>query len=215
MCMTLDFSILFKEIGGIIGFIMVGVLGYLVPIISKRIKSIIQQRFFQMSLKNSIELKIKMAEVRAKFDADRIYLYQFHNGKIFVGDLNFHKYSVSAIFELVESGLSYEIKNHQNMPLDIFEDLLYFMFEKYKDAVIVSDIEGADLHFRNLRSLYDMSVQMRGRTMVALKVKNKIGAFVGLLVMWFPEEMTREQFINYCNKHTELTNLINEIHNKL
>lgn len=210
-----DLSSLWKEIGSLIGLVLTGLVGYLIPIISKRSKSYFQQKFFMNSLKNSVEIKVKLAECKAKFDATRIYLYQFHNGKVFVGNLNFHKYSASAIFEHVSPGYSQEVQNQQSLPLDTFAEVLIFMFERNKDAAIIGNHTGCDVQFMRNRDLENLRYTMNSTSCVAIKMTNKYGAFVGLLMLWFDEEISRPKFVSLCKENKELDSLCRYLKNMM
>src|SRR3989304_7752370 len=132
-------STLWKEVGNIISFVAVGAGGYLIPVVSRKVKTYLRQRFFSISLKRSMEIKLKLAEVKARLKAARIYLYQFHNGKVFLGDHSFHKYSISAIFEVVSQGLSREIQNMQSIPLSRYAELLNEIIDGKHEIVVVGD----------------------------------------------------------------------------
>src|SRR3972149_6359432 len=126
-------DMIWKESGSIIGLTLAGAIGYFVPKASSRIKTYIHQHWFKNSLKKSIELKIKLAELKTKIGAQRVYMLQFHNGKVFLGDNGFHKYSISAIFEIAEQGLSREIHNMQSIPMGNYAELLYYMQNEDQD----------------------------------------------------------------------------------
>jgi hypothetical protein len=202
-------------VGGVFGFLLVGFFGYIFPIVSKKIKGYFQQKFFLISLKKSMEIKIRMAELKAKFSAHRIYLYQFHNGKVFVGDLNFHKYSVSAIFEIVSPGFSVEINNQQSMPLHMFSEILFDMIDKRKDVLIIGEHAGCDLTFAKCHGLEGIRSTMHADTLITYKVRNKYGSFVGILALWFENEVTKEDFIKFSKENEDVENFLNDIKNKI
>ena len=204
-----------QGVGGIFGFLLVGFFGYIFPIISKRIKGYFQQKFFITSLKKSMEIKIRMAELKAKFDAHRIYLYQFHNGKVFVGDLNFHKYSISAIFEIVSPGFSIEINNQQSMPLNMFSEVLFDMLDKRKEVIVIGDHAGCDLTFKQCHGIESLRTTMHSNTLIAYKVRNRYGSFVGILGIWFENEITKEEFLQLTKENGDVESFLSDIKNKI
>lgn len=197
------------EIWKLVGFIIAGAIGYYVPKISKRIKNFIQQRYFSASLKKSVEIKIKLAEVKTELGAKRIYLFQFHNGTVYLGDHSFHKYSMSAIFEIVNQGLSRDIQNMQSIPLSKNAELISTMMDNDADYLIVGDHRGCDMTF-SAADMEDILYSMQPTTLAFVKVLNNRKQFIGLICAIFDEEINRTKFAE-MRQNTNLNSLLVEI----
>lgn len=204
----------FKELGSIIGFAGAGAVGYLAPLASKKIKTYLQQRWFNASLKRSMELKVKIAELKGKIGAQRIYLLQFHNGKVYLGDNQFHKYSVSALFEITSGGLSREMQNMQNVPLSSYAELIYRMQKENTDIVIVGDHRGCDMTFEDA-DLDEVKYSTNPSTILYVKIKNKNDVFVGLLALYFDKEITRTKLLDDLKHMDHLDSILVYIKNKI
>ena len=207
-------STLWKEVGNIISFVAVGAGGYLIPVVSRKVKTYLRQRFFSISLKRSMEIKLKLAEVKARLKAARIYLYQFHNGKVFLGDHSFHKYSVSAIFEVVSQGLSREIQNMQSIPLSRYAELLNEIIDGKHEIVVVGDHRGTDMSFEEV-DLEELKYTMAPTTIAFIKVTDKIGEFIGLIAIHFDHEVIKSKLISEIDESPDLNSLLVDIKRKL
>lgn len=203
-----------KEIGNILSFVAVGAIGYFIPRISNKIKGVMKQKFFSISLKRSIEIKLKLAEVKARLKATRIYLYQFHNGKVFLGDHSFHKYSLSAIFEVVSQGLSREIQSMQNMPLSRYAELLNEFIDAKHEVMVIGDHRGVDMSFEEA-DLEDIKYTMDPVTIAFIKVSDKHGEFIGLISIHFDTEVIKSKFLAEIEDSSDLHSLLVDIKHKL
>lgn len=203
-----------KGLGNIAGLMTAGAVGYFIPQVSAKVKTYMQQRWFNASLKKSVEIKIKLAELKARLNAQRIYVLQFHNGKVFVGDNGFHKYSASAIFEIVSQGLSREIQTMQNIPLSHYAELLYFMLKEKQDVIVMGDHRGTDMSFEDV-DLDDVKYNTNSATVVFAKITNKDDSFVGLLVLHFENEITKTKFFDEVENVDEFNTLLLHIKNKI
>lgn len=201
------------EAGKVLGFISAGIVGYFVPKVSQLVKNKLQQKYFNISLKKSIEIKLKLAEVKAALGAKRIYMFQFHNGTVYLGDHNFHKYSMSAIFEVVSQGLSREIQNLQSKPLSNYVELLSFLMESDHEHIIVGNHRGSDMDF-NEADLEDMLYSMKPETIIFFKVYNNKKQFIGLICMCFDAEVTKAKLME-MKESSDLNSLLIDIRNKI
>lgn len=207
-------SAIWREVGNVLSFVMIGGIGYLIPQISKKIKTTLKRRFFNISLKKSMEIKIKLAELKVMLKANRIYLYQFHNGTVFLGDHSFHKYHVSAIFEVVAQNLSREIQNMQSIPMSKYAELLTYMIDNEQDIVVIGDHRGADMNFDEV-DLEDIKYSMNPTTIAFIKVTTAKGEFIGLIAVHFDRELIKSKLLAEMQESTELNSLLIDIRQKI
>lgn len=200
------------ELGSIIAFVGAGIAGYFAPKISNRIKGYLNQRWFNASLKKSLDIKVMLAELKGKLAAQRIYFLQFHNGKVYLGDNQFHKYSVSAIFEVVNQGLSREITNMQNVPLNTYAELLSYMQNKDEDVCLIGDHKGCDLTFE-ASDLDDLKHATNQSSILYIKTRNKNNVFIGLLAIYFDKEVSKTKLLTDMKDLQELDYLLLYIKN--
>lgn len=189
-------NVIYEEAGKIIGVLGVGTAGYYVPKIAKSIRTKIQQKFFSLSLKKSVEIKVKLAEVKATLGANRIYLFQFHNGTVYLGDRSFHKYSMSAIFEVVNQGLSREIHEYQSMALSKYAELIDFLIDNKEDYIIIGKHKNTDMNFveADVEDMFYNIGSSKG-TIVFVEVYNAKKQFVGMIGITFDSEVTKTKFL--------------------
>jgi len=203
-----------KESGSFIAAAATGFLVYFIHQGSAKFKIFMHQKWFNRSLKRSIELKLQLAGLKSKVGAERIYLWQFHNGKVFVGDNSFHKYYISAIFEIVNQGLSREMHDMQNIPMSKYAELLYYMIKENENITVVGDHHGADVSFKDA-DLENDKYTTNSKTIVFVKVYSKNKTFVGLIVMFFTDEIDRSKFIEDALQSVELNTLLFYLKNKI
>jgi len=210
----MDFNFLelvYSEAGKIIGFVSAGVGGYYIPKLAKVIKTKMQQKFFSVSLKRSVEIKVKLAEVKATLVANRIYLFQFHNGTVYLGDRSFHKYSMSAIFEVVNQGLSSVIHDFQSLPLSKYAELIDFLMESNQDYVIIGKHRDTDMNFEE-SDLEDMFYKIGSSdkgTIVFVAIHND-KQFIGMLGITFDNDVNKTKFQELRSK-SSLNQLLAEL----
>lgn len=212
--MDFDFlNIIYEEAGKIIGFLGVGVAGYYVPKVAKSIKTKMQQKFFSVSLKRSVEIKVKLAEVKATLGANRIYLFQFHNGTVYLGDRSFHKYSMSAVFEVVNHGLSREIHNYQSQPLSKYAELIDFLIDHKEDSIVIGTHRGTDMSFTDA-DLEDMfyTIGSATGTIAFVEICNAKKQFIGMIGITFDSPITKTKF-NELRGNTGMNQLLVELRN--
>jgi hypothetical protein len=197
------FNDIFSEIIKILGFILAGAAGYFIPKLSSEVKRIIQQKYFNISLKKSVEIKVKLAEVKASLSANRIYLFQFHNGRVYLGDKSFHKYAMSAIFEVSNHGLSREIQNYQSVPLSKFAELIQYLIESEKDYAVVGDGKNCDMSFDDAdwnEMKYSLGTSGENLTMVVVEVRNEKKQFIGIISILFDRQFTEKDLLDLRSK---------------
>jgi hypothetical protein len=191
-----------------------GAAGYFIPQATKKVKNLMQQRWFNASLKKSMELKVKMAEFKGKINANRVYFMQFHNGKVFLGDHQFHKFHLSAIFEITSSGLSREMQNMQNMPLSMYADLIFKMEKEDLDLILVGDHRGCDITFAEI-NLEEVKYSLNPAAVLYIKVHNKNDMFIGLLAVYFDDYVTKIKVVSDLEKMEDLDSILVYIRTKI
>lgn len=207
-------DVIWQETGHVLAFMAAGAAGYFIPQISKKIKNTLQQRWFNASLKKSMELKVKLAEFKGKIKGNRVYFMQFHNGKVFLGDNQFHKYHISALFEITSSGLSREMHNMQNIPLSSYAELIFKMEKENLDLILVGDHRGCDISFAEI-NLEEVKYTLNPAAVLYVKVTNKNNAFIGLLAVYFDDYVTKIKVMGDIEKMDDMDSILVYIKNKI
>lgn len=203
-----------QEMGHILSFMGAGAAGYFIPQASKAMKNYMQQRWFNASIKKSMELKVKLAEFKGKIKACRVYFMQFHNGKVYLGDNQFHKYHLSALFEITSAGQSREMHNMQNIPMSSYAELVYKMQKESLEMILVGDHKGCDITFADI-DLEEVKYSTNPEAVLYVKVENKSDAFIGLLAVYFDTEVTKHKIVEDLKKMDDLDSILVFIRNKI
>lgn len=83
-------------------------------------------------LYNSI--RSSLIELRVQMDADRAYIFEFHNGETFLS--NKPRWKMSKTFEVCRDGISYEYKSLQNLDVTLFWDSLRTLFIQNENELL-------------------------------------------------------------------------------
>jgi len=94
------------------------------------------------TLEKTIQIQTELRELMDKIGADRIYVFEYHNGNRSLSGVDFIK--CSNTYELVARGISPEQKNLQELPIS--------MMSMWTRRLM----EGSCLNINNIRQLKDM-----------------------------------------------------------
>lgn len=117
------------------------------------------------------------------FEADRVYVCEFHNGEVYYSGGSQQKFSCT--YEEVKEGISSEAHNSQNFRVSNFH---YFIEGLIKEKGFCCDSVGAveDVTFKHL--LQDRGV----KSFYAVPIKTLSGKIIGLLGIDFIKESRNE-----------------------
>jgi len=121
----------------VIGLLILGGLYLLLGFVTKKIKDKLIPIYYKITNKINTTTLISSAEtytkilnelisLRTKMDADRAYIFQFHNGEHF-GTAN-PRWKMSQTYETCCEGTTYEGKNLQNMDVTLFWDVVQIFY---------------------------------------------------------------------------------------
>lgn len=135
-------------------------------------KSILKQK---SDLKENKEIKKELIELRKDLNADRVLIYQFHNGDYYINNSSILKMSVS--FEDCNNNLVPIMDELQNMLVSKYPNLLFDILEK--DYLAIEDIEQTydryeishELNYREVEKFY------------GIKLVDKNDKFIGILTV--------------------------------
>lgn len=148
--------------------------------LSKFKKKIIYRAF-----KRTQDIQLRLSELRATFDAERAMVFQFHNGKPFVGEGNLHNYFLSCMYEACDSGVSHEIQGMQDIPISIWASVVTTLTDPERIYTVIgvdpviSDYTWSDVKLGSLPARLDIH---RG---VIVKIGSMKNDFCGFLFLGF------------------------------
>lgn len=88
---------------------------------------------------NSINIQLSLRGLMEKYDADRAYIFLFHNGvKYYNGS---HKLKISCDYEVTQAGISREAEKLQNLPVGVFSE---WINQVIQNRMFVNDLEQID-----------------------------------------------------------------------
>jgi len=89
-------------------------------------------------------LKSICQEVQRKLKAECVCVYVLHNGTVSIHGLPFFKMSCISEWTRKGSGVSSRIKEHTNLPINLFNDLISGLFQNAEYIIDVDNIENTN-----------------------------------------------------------------------
>jgi len=122
---------------GIVGPALITYIKYVLSI--KKIKDINKRRSdFNITIDTQQKINDTLNELQLKYNLDRIWIAQFHNGgNFYPGNKSMKK--MSATFESTKPGVSTDFMKLQNLPVSFFSSVLQRMNENQSGVIIETD----------------------------------------------------------------------------
>jgi len=138
--------VLIAFLTGIIGPAVVTYIKYILSI--KKIQDINKRRTdFNITIDTQQKINDTLNELQTKYNLDRIWIAQFHNGgNFYPGNKSMKK--MSATFESTKAGVSTDFMKLQNLPVSFFSSVLQRMNEN-QSGVIIETGETSDNAFKD------------------------------------------------------------------
>jgi hypothetical protein len=163
----------------IIAAFLTGVLG---PVAVVAVKYYIDRRkkkpdMIAEALEVSERVMVKLDHVREEFDADRVWIAQFHNGGYFYPTgKSIAKFSI--VYETVSSTVSSIQANFRNIPVSLFSKSINRLLEA--DAIAIADFKDETIATYGLKYIAEESGCKSGYLFAVKTIDDK---FVGILGM--------------------------------
>ena len=122
---------------GIVGPAVVTYIRYILNV--KKLKETHKRRDdFNITINTQQKINTTINELQSKYELDRIWIAQFHNGgNFYPGNKSMKK--LSATFESTKPGVSTDFMKLQNLPVSFFSSVLTRMNETQSGIVIETD----------------------------------------------------------------------------
>ncbi|MBK9390468.1 MAG: hypothetical protein IPN68_09840 [Bacteroidetes bacterium] len=181
--MTDQLMKLLLEVGQVLGILSLGVVAYLVSRLKKTLekKPLFDPR---KTLNKNLKIQATIQEVRGVFDADRVSLYQFHNGNYYVSGQSIQKLSLTHV--VCRRGVSYPESVstlHQNIPVSCILKTIDAITSK--GVAISSDGSvWGDPYFKDLLKHGGVG------TAIICAVRDSMNHYFGIIVVgWLSEDV--------------------------
>lgn len=169
----------------IVAFIT-GVLGPILLIVTKNILSKNKKPdIIKDTLKECELIVSKIEHIRDEFNADRVWVAQFHNGgNYYPTGKSMAKFSI--IYEVVNVGVSSIQSNFQSIPVNLFSRSINQLLEN--DTIIISDFKDETIATYGLKYIAEDTGCKSGYLFSIKSIDDK---FVGILGVDFTKKRTR------------------------
>ena len=115
---------------------VVFVLFYYKSLITEVVESKVKKDEIKHDINNNVLIQQMLNDLMLKYNADRAYIFQFSNNIIYYDQT--HRNHTSMSFEVCASGISYESRELQKLPVSLFP---IFLQEVMLDKCIYTDID--------------------------------------------------------------------------
>ena len=186
--------------------ILILFLSFVINIFSNEIKRFIDLKLFNEdivvnSLDNDILIDNALYELMGDFNADRAYIFRFHNGVTYYNGS--HKSKMSCDYEVVENGISSEAQRLQDLPTGLYANWIKRVVQYKMFFIEIKDIED----FRTRNSLEAQGI--KGIAVVPYYRDGKVLALIGVDFVKTVDEETKIKYkkdyfmqINFFKKRT-------------
>lgn len=105
----------------------------------------------------------QLSELKEALKADRISIYQFHNGEKFYKS-SMHIKKISKSFESISPGIAHDILNMQSLPIQIFTHMIKLLYNNnvflcYNIDSITDDTFKEFVREKGIKSLYAYAIR--------------------------------------------------------
>jgi len=141
----LAFSILHSEMVPVLVAFLTGIVGPMVLLYAKHLLNLRKEkdrskRRDDFNITISVQQKINstLNALQSKYDLDRVWIAQFHNGgNFYPGNKSMKK--LSATFESTKPGISTDLMKLQNLPISFFSNVLTEMNDTQSGVIVETD----------------------------------------------------------------------------
>jgi hypothetical protein len=182
----------------IVAFIS-GVLGPVLLIVTKHLLSKRKTKpdTIQETLKVSELVVNKIEHIRDEFEADRVWITQFHNGGHFYPTgKSMAKFSI--MYETVNAGVSSVQTNFQNIPVNLFSRSINQLLKN--DVIEISDFKDETIATYGLKYIAD---DTGCKSSYLFSIKTIEGKYIGTLGLEYTKKKTKLDIesINHLQVH--------------
>jgi len=160
-----------------IALIVVALISGIISPLTLKSKKLKQKHTFskEESMQTDESIVKKLESIKEKYQSDRVWVAEFHNGAHTYSGKNFQKFSET--YEVVNTGIATEAINTQDIPTSIFSSF----FRKLSDcnSLYIKNVqENEDV--LNLKSF----LEARGiKSYIAIAIKDLRNNFVGIMCL--------------------------------
>jgi hypothetical protein len=141
----LAFSIIHSEMVPVLVAFLTGIVGPIVLLYFKHALSAKKEKDrtkrrddFNITINVQQKINSTLNLLQSKYDLDRVWIAQFHNGgNFYPGNKSMKK--MSATFESTKPGVSTDLMKLQNLPISFFSNVLTEMNESHSGVIVETD----------------------------------------------------------------------------
>lgn len=141
------------------------------------------------SLKTNVQIENKIHQILEEYNADRVWITQFHNGgNFYPTGRSIHKFSM--FYEVVAIGIRSIKDNFQNIPVSLFTKSTNYLLEN--DFIGIADFKDETIATHGLKYLAE---ECGTRSSYLFAIKSIDNKFLGVLGIDFTKRkaLTQEQ----------------------
>lgn len=179
-------------LGTVVGAFLTGVAG---PVAAHAIKTYFDKKTAAkkdtvlQEVKFSNQLGQKVDAIREKYDADRVWITQFHNGgNYYPTGRSIQKFSI--FYETITPGVPSIQLDFQNVPVSLFSKSTEYIYENY--YLSIPDFKNPDVLDYGLRSIAETTHSQSCYIFAIFNIENKLIGNLGVEYVKEKRELTED-----------------------
>lgn len=166
-----------------VGQVLTGIVIGLLAFVASKIQNWIQNKSESVCINKNLMLRQLLAEIRSYYDADRVQLYQFHNGNSFISGVSIQKVSLTHFVSARGVAVQIGGVSLQNIPMGyLLQTIDHLLKNNY--FYIDSNEMKEDSYFKGLMRYSGAKCAL---CRAVFNIKHEIIGF--LVVSWFEDVM--------------------------
>lgn len=151
----------------------------------------------ELNNKSDVLIDYHLHELKHKTNADRVWVFRFHNGGHLVGGIPFRK--TSCTHEIVKPGVSRELNNLKDIPLSAIQDAMKFLLDnKNSFEIIIDNLEEG--YFRAECESQDINLMIWCRIMS----EDKLIGYIGIDFLTYNKNIDKNLCLSSVTKVAKL-----------
>ena len=172
--MSLSFQDIYNIISPLIGGGLTATIGHLLKVRRMNMLKKLHDPIVE-SVKNNVLVEGKLNQILTEYEADRVWLIQFHNGgNFYPTGKSIPKFSM--FYETIKPGAESLKDFFQNIPVSIFGRCINYLYDN--DTLLIQDYINVNEELHEVRYLSDDS---DAKSSYAFAIKTIDNKFVGVL----------------------------------
>lgn len=146
------------------------------------------------TVKNTSIIENELEEIRIEFEADRVWLAQFHNGgNFYPTGKSIQKFSI--FYEVIKPGISSIVHTYSNIPTSLYSKTFSHLMKD--EGIFISDFEDETVSTFGLKSYSESTASQSCYILPLFSLDDKFMGMIGVDFVIDKEELTKDEWEHF------------------